>query len=71
MFVFNTIYSKQIAATAYDGLSLNYRVIFVTDAARGVDVNDIADQKKILTNHGALMATAKQVKFNLRIIESF
>jgi len=51
-----------VAATAYDGLSLNYRVIYVTDATKGVDLNDIADQKKILINHGAMMVTSKQVK---------
>lgn len=50
-----------VAATAYDGLTLDYRVVYVTDAARGVDVNDIADQKKILVNHGALMVNSKQV----------
>lgn len=51
-----------VAATAFDALSLNYRVIFIQDAARGVDVNDIADQKKILINHGALMVNSKQVR---------
>lgn len=50
-----------VAATAFDGLSLNYRVIFVQDACRGVSVSDIEDQKKILINHGALMVNAKQV----------
>ncbi len=50
-----------VAATSMDGLGLNYRVIYVEDACRGVDVHDIESQKKKLTNHGALMVSSKQV----------
>jgi len=50
-----------VAATAYDGITLNYRVIFVEDAARGVDDNDIADKKKYLTDNGAIIISSKQV----------
>lgn len=50
-----------VAATSFDGLSLNYRVIYVEDACRGVDAKDIEDQKKRLISHGALMVNSKQV----------
>ena len=52
-----------VAATSMDGLGLNYRVIYVEDACRGVDVHDIESQKKKLLNHGALMVSSKQVNF--------
>ena len=50
-----------VAATSMDGLNLNYRVIFIEDACRGVDIKDIEDQKKKLINHGALIVNSKQV----------
>lgn len=50
-----------VAATSYDGLCLNYRVVYVEDACRGVDVKDIEEQKRKLVNNGALMVHSKQV----------
>ena len=53
-----------VAATSMDGLSLNYRVVYIEDACRGVDVKDIEAQKKNLLNHGALMVNSKQVNIS-------
>ena len=50
-----------VAATSADGLSLNYRVIYVEDACRGVDPKDIVEQKKRLVSQGAIMVNSKQV----------
>lgn len=55
--------TKIIAATSRDALSLNYRVAYVEDAARGVDVKDIEEQKKRLISQGALMVDSKQVNY--------
>jgi nicotinamidase/pyrazinamidase len=49
------------AATSDDGLSLNYRVIYIEDACKGVDLKDIEEQKRKLVNHGAVMVNSKQV----------
>jgi hypothetical protein len=49
------------AATSSHGLDLNYRVIYVEDACRGVDLKDIEEQKKRLSSRGALMVNSKQV----------
>lgn len=49
------------AATSYDGLCLNYRVVYIEDASRGVDCKDIEEQKRKLVNNGALMVNSKQV----------
>ena len=50
-----------LAATSRDALGLNYRVVYVEDAARGVDIKDIEEQKKRLISQGALMVDSKQV----------
>ena len=50
-----------LAATSADGLSLNYRVIYVEDACRGVDNKDIDEQKRKLVSQGAIMINSKQV----------
>jgi exosome complex component RRP4 len=50
-----------VAATSMDGLGLNYRVIYVEDACRGVDLKDIDMEKKRLVNQGALVVNSKQV----------
>jgi hypothetical protein len=50
-----------LAATSSHGLDLNYRVIYVEDATRGVDTKDIEDQKKKLVNNGAIMVNTNQV----------
>ena len=49
------------AATANDGLSLNYRVIFIEDASRGIDIDDMEVKKKMLTDQGAIVVSAKHV----------
>lgn len=49
------------AATSYDGLCLNFRVVYVEDACRGVDLKDIEAQKKRLTNNGAIVVNSKDV----------
>jgi nicotinamidase-related amidase len=51
-----------VAATSFDGLSLNYRVVYIEDACRGVDLKDIENQKKRLVNNGAVMVNSKQVR---------
>lgn len=56
------IYKLFKAATSRDGLGLNYRVIFIEDATRGVDLKDIESQKRRLVNNGALMANSKDVR---------
>lgn len=50
-----------VAATADDGIDLNYRVILVEDACRGVDVQAIVDTKKRLIQKGAIVLNSKQV----------
>ena len=58
---------KQQAATAFDGLDLKYRVIFIEDATRGIDLKSINEQKNMLLNHGALMVNSRQVKHLLSL----
>lgn len=48
-----------VAATAYDGLTLKYRVIFIEDACRGIDVDDIENKKNMLTENGAVVVSAR------------
>jgi hypothetical protein len=40
---------------------LKYRVIFVEDACRGIDVDDIEAKKNMLTENGAVVVSAKHV----------
>jgi hypothetical protein len=40
---------------------LNYRIIIIDDACKGVDVDDIASTKKQLINKGAIIINSKQV----------
>jgi hypothetical protein len=44
-------------------LDLNYRVVFVEDACRGIDLEDIEMQKKILVKGGAVVAKTERVMF--------
>ena len=57
-----------VAATSMDGLNLHYRVIYVEDCCRGVDVKDIEYQKKRLLNHGAIIVSSKQVELRFLFI---
>lgn len=50
-----------VASTCYDGLTLKYRTIFIEDACRGIDVDDIEAKKKMLTDNGAVVVSAKHV----------
>ena len=50
-----------LAATSSDGLDLNYRVVFIEDACKGVTVEDIEEQKKKLVENGAIMINTEQV----------
>lgn len=50
------------AFTALDALDLNYRVIVVHDACRGVDVKSIREQKETLISRGAILVNSKQVR---------
>lgn len=50
-----------VAATSYDGLGLNYRVVFVEDACRGIIESEIEEQKNRLINHGAVVVTSDKV----------
>jgi nicotinamidase-related amidase len=50
-----------VAATSADGLSLGYRVAYIEDASRGVDLNDIVEEKKKLESQGAVMIDSKQI----------
>jgi nicotinamidase-related amidase len=50
-----------VAATSMDGLSLKYRVAFIDDASRGVNLDDIKAKKSSLEKNGALIVNAKQV----------
>ncbi|CAF0792607.1 unnamed protein product [Brachionus calyciflorus] len=50
-----------VAATSVDGLGLNYRVVYIEDAVRGVDLKDIENQKRNLINNGALLAKSKDI----------
>ncbi len=54
-----------VAATSSHGLDLNYRVIYIEDASRGVDVRDIEEQKRRLVSNGALMINSKQVSLRI------
>jgi nicotinamidase-related amidase len=49
------------ASTAIDGLDLNYRVVFVEDACRGIDLDDIENQKKLLAKSGAVVVKTDRV----------
>lgn len=49
------------AATSNDGLDLNYRVVYVEDACRGIREEDIVNQKKKLANRNAVIAHSRQV----------
>jgi nicotinamidase-related amidase len=51
-----------VAATSAHGLDLNYRVIYIEDASRGVDIDAIKYEKKQLVKNGSLMIQTKQVK---------
>ncbi len=57
---FNDFKQKK-AATSYDGLGLNYRVVFVEDACRGIIESEIEEQKNRLINHGAVVVTSDKV----------
>jgi nicotinamidase/pyrazinamidase len=50
-----------VAATAENGLDLNYRIILIEDACRGVDTQAISDTKKKLIQKGAIVLNSKQV----------
>jgi nicotinamidase-related amidase len=50
-----------VAATAYDGIGLKYRVVFIEDACRGIDLDSIEAKKKLLTENGAVVVSAKHV----------
>lgn len=50
-----------IAATCNDALDLNYRVIFVDDACRGIIEEDIISQKNKLASRNAVIANSQQV----------
>lgn len=50
-----------VAYTSIDALGLKYRVIFVEDAARGINVDDIEAQKKYITEKGGIVISAKHV----------
>ena len=49
------------AATAYDGLTLKYRTVFVEDASRGIDVGDMEKKKQMLADNGAVVVSACHV----------
>ncbi len=58
-----------LASTAFDALTLNYRVVIIEDACRGVDKESIKRQKSSLINRGALIVDSKQVRlFSILII---
>ena len=57
-----------IAATSADGISLEYRTIYIEDACRGVDTRDIEEQKRKLVQQGAVMIQSKQVR--LKVFET-
>jgi nicotinamidase-related amidase len=52
------------ASTAVDGLELNYRVVFVDDACRGIDLDDIENQKKLLAKSGAVVVKTDRVRIS-------
>ena len=54
-----------VAATAIDGFELNYRIVIIDDACKGVDVDDISTTKKELINTGAIIINSKQVQLKL------
>ena len=50
------------AATSIDGLDLNYRVVYVEDACRGIDPNDIEKQKKFIAENGGVVVKTDKVR---------
>ncbi|CAF0792621.1 unnamed protein product [Brachionus calyciflorus] len=50
-----------VAATCNDALDLNYRVIYVEDACRGIVEEDIVNQKEKLAMRNAVIGNSKQV----------
>lgn len=61
LYICGIAYDVCVACTAFDALDLNYRVIIVNDACRGVDLNSIKYQKDGLINRGAIIVNSKQV----------
>lgn len=50
-----------VASTAFDGITLKYRVNFVDDATRCIDLDNVEVKKKELTDNGAVIVSAKHV----------
>ena len=50
------------AATSFDALSLNYGVVFVEDACRGITIAGIEEQKRKLEEHGAVIVYSEKVR---------
>ncbi len=54
-----------VGATAIDALELNYRVVLVQDACRGVVIDDINAIKLRLIEKGAVLVDSNEVRFIL------